>query len=74
VLATQHFENYIDTRAVRQFFDSFFVVLLLVVNSMLQAQFFYPDNFSSEEEVPYISTPSNLPICTAAVPTPPATA
>src|SRR5208282_855272 len=29
---------------------------------------------SHKEDVPYISTPSILPICTAAVPTPPATA
>src|SRR5579863_10140975 len=32
------------------------------------------DNFSSEDDVPYISTPRSWPIWTAAVPTPPATA
>src|SRR4051812_21766874 len=41
VLATQHFEDYIDAFCLRQVFYCFFIVLLLVVNSVLQAEFFY---------------------------------
>ena len=41
VFAAQHFKHRIHTFAVGQVFDGFFVIALLVVDSVLQPQRFY---------------------------------